>query len=54
MLLVNQILTRLSSCGLLYSPTKESDMNDWMQELLDLPDALLDGLFDDEPAEVVE
>jgi len=26
-------------------------MNDWMQELLDLPDALLDGLYEDDPAE---
>ncbi len=26
-------------------------MNDWMQELLDLPDALLDGMYEDEPAE---
>ena len=34
------------------SPTKESDMNDdLLRELQDLPDALLDGLFDDEPAE---
>ena len=29
-------------------------MNDWMQELLDLPDALLDGLYEDDPAEVME
>ncbi len=36
------------------SPTKESDMNDdLLRELLDYPDALIDGLFDDDPAEVV-
>lgn len=30
-------------------------MNDnLLQELLDLPDALLDGLYEDDPAEVVE
>jgi len=30
-------------------------MNDeLLRELLDLPDALLDGLYEDDPAEVVE
>ncbi len=29
-------------------------MNDWMSELLDYPDPLIDGLFDDDPAELVE
>lgn len=26
-------------------------MSDWIQQLLDLPDALLDGLYEDDPAE---
>ena len=29
-------------------------MNDWMQELLDLPDPLLDELYEDDPAEVLK
>lgn len=29
-------------------------MNDWMSELENIPDDLIDGLFDDDPAEVVE
>jgi len=29
-------------------------MPDWMSELQDYPDDLIDGMFDDDPAEVVE